>query len=323
MFSQSTHPGNMPIRVLQFNVLNKFEQEGLKSIPAFAEAIKNGLVSPGIHYDIAKGRLKSPYASCDKKTIHIQEVFLSFMWSLSYSLFIIVDKGVQERVIRPDWKGEVVFDTNLLFKAKELLDWSLILNAYYDDWDLGLPNPERPNNEQEQFYCEKVNGIFENATCYILFHEYAHLALNHCDYSNSLKARSIHELSPEEKKTFKRLEEQADDFAFSSLINGTENETEKLHKGVGIIIAHCAMLFMVHTPEKLTQVIHPDTDHRLENSISKLKLEDPLNDDYIWTIGCLACMEFFNIHKIPFSPIPREPKVLFKDYITTLQRIKN
>jgi hypothetical protein len=323
MYTKSTHPGNMPIRVLQFNILNKFESEGLKSIPTFNHALTNGLVSPGIKYEIDKNALKSPFASCSTKQINIQEVFLSFMWSLSYSLFIIIEKGVQERVTKPEWKGEIIFDTDLLIKANLLLDWALTLNVFYSDWDLSLPNPEQPNNPEEQFYCEKNNGLFENSTCYILFHEYAHLALNHCQYSSLIaKFKNGEVLTPEEIKLLKQLEEDADDFAFNSLVTGKETEQEKFHKGVAIILAHCAMLFMVHNPKKLKKTTHPDTDIRLENAIKKLHLNDALSEDYIWTLGCLACMKFSNIHNVILNITPKDPKPLFKDYMSEFDRLK-
>ena len=223
---------------------------------------------------------------------------------------------------KPEWKGEIIFDTDLLIKANQLLDWALTLNVFYSDWDLSLPNPEHPNNEEERFYCEKNNGLFENSTCYILFHEYAHLALNHCDFSNSLKQKTIDDLTSDEIKQFKGLENQADEFAFNSLVNGSESEKEKLQKGVAIILAHCAMLFMVRNPKNLKKKLHPDTDIRLEKAIAKLNLKDSLDEDYIWTLGCLACMKFFNIHNVILNITPKDPKPLFKDYMSEFDRLK-
>jgi len=322
MFPQSTHPGNMPIRVLAYNILNKFELEGLKTFPNFKEAIDKGLVSPGLKYHIEKETLKSPFARCETKQINIQEVFLSFMWSFSYSLFIIVEKGIQERVTKPEWKGEIIFDTDLLIKANQLLSWALTLNVFYSDWDLDLPNPERPNSKDEQFYAEKLNGLYENATCYVLFHEFAHLSLDHCEFAKTVRGKNISNLTAEEISKFKQLEAQADEFAFNALVNGSENEQEKFYKGVAIILAHCAMLFMVHNPKVIKQIKHPDTDIRLETSITNLNLKDPLNEDYIWTVGCFASMKFFSIHNIIVNISPKDPKSLFKDYMAEFEKIK-
>jgi len=323
MFDKKSHPGNMPIRVLQFNILNKFTNEGLANIPTFKESIEKGLVSAGLKYHIEEEQLKSPFADCNSKQINIQEVFLTFMWGLSYSLFVILEKAVQERITKPEWKGEIIFDIELLSKANQLLDWSLTLNVFYSDWDSGLPNPEKPNTEDEKFYVEKINGIFENSTAYILFHEYAHLALNHCDFVKSIRNKKISELTGDEIQEYKEIEIEADNFAFDTLISGTENETEKFHKGVAIILAHCSMLFMVKTPKSVKQRVHPDTDKRLEDAITKLNLQDPLSEDYIWTLGCLACMKFFNIHNILLNLTPKDPKPLFKDYMNEFEKIKN
>ncbi len=320
-FSQSTHPGNMPIRVLQFNILNKFEAEGINKIPDFVESIAKGLVVPGLKYNMEQESLRSPFARCATKQIHIQEVFLSFMWSLCYSLFIIVEKGVQERVTKPEWKGEIIFDTDLLIKANQLLSWALTLNVFYSDWDLDLPNPERPNSEEEEFYSEKLNGIFENATCYILFHEYAHLVLKHCEFSEQVKFKHLTELTKDEIKRYKELETQADNFAYNKLIKGSKTEDEKFNFGIAIILAHCAMLFMVYSPKNIKKIKHPDSDIRLQNSISQLNLTNPLNEDYIWTIGCFACMKFFNIHNIMVSIIPQDPKPLFSAYMAEFEKI--
>lgn len=322
MFSKSTHPGNMPIRVLQFNILKKFQIEGINNIANFKEAIDKGLVSPGLVYHMDKEPLKSPFASCESKQINIQEVFLSFMWLLSYSLYIIVEKGIQERVTKPEWKGEIIFDTDLFIKANQLFSWGLTLNAFYSDWNLDLPNPEKPNSNDEDFYSRQINSIFENSVSYILFHEFAHLALDHCEFSNTVRGKNKSELSEEERTKFIELESQADDFAFSALITGLETEQQKFHKGIAIVLAHCAMLFMVHNPKTIKQVMHPDTDIRLEKAILKLGLADPLNEDYIWTIGCFACMKFFSIHNILTSIIPKDPKPLFKDYMAEFEKIK-
>lgn len=322
MFSKSTHPGNMPIRVLAYNIINKFGTEGIKSFPNFKGAIDKRLVSPGLKYHIKKENLKSPFANCETKQINIQEVFLAFMWSFSYSLFIIVEKGVQERVTKPEWKGEIIFYTDLLIKANQLLNWTLTLNVFYSDWDLDLPNPERPNSNEEKIYAEKLNGLYENATCYILFHEFAHLSLDHCEFAKTVRSKKLSDLTTEDIAKFKQIETQADEFAFNALVNGAETEQEKFHKGIAIILAHCAMLFMVNNPKGIKQIKHPDTDIRLETSISKLNLKNPLNEDYIWTIGCFACMKFFNIHNIIVDILPKDSKPLFKDYMAEFEKIK-
>ena len=126
----SNNPGNMPIKALAYNMLNKFTQEGLRTIPQFKEAIEKGLVNPVLKYCIEEESLKSPFANCDSRQIVIQEVFLSFMWAFTYSLFVIQEKGIQERVTKPEWKGEIIFDTKLLINANELLTWALTLNIF-------------------------------------------------------------------------------------------------------------------------------------------------------------------------------------------------
>jgi hypothetical protein len=311
----------MPIRVLQKNIVNTFRQIGHGSIPNFTDPIRKGFLNPAIKYSVSKSCIKFPYADCTTKQININEVFLSYIWSLSYSIFVIFEKAVLD--MSDDWDGIIRFNTKLLIQTKKLLDWALSLNAFYSNWDFLLPNPEKPNNKIESDYCLKINGLFVNSVSYILFHEYAHLAFDHCSFSNKLKKKLKSNWTDEEVAKYRQFEKQADDFAFDSLIKQAVNEEDRFKIGLSIVLAHISMLLSTYDPRLLKQAYHPDTDIRLESAILKLNFMNEDYIDYMWIFGDIACMAFFKIHNIRLSLRKSNSKEMFKKFMEEFEKLKN
>lgn len=50
-FLQSTHPGNMPIRVLQNNVIHHFENARVDTLKKHKEWVNAGKIQPGMGYN--------------------------------------------------------------------------------------------------------------------------------------------------------------------------------------------------------------------------------------------------------------------------------
>lgn len=322
VFSQSTHPGNMPIRVLQNNVIHHFENIRDDSLSRHIEWVKKGKIQPGIKWLIEKKKVRTPYADCCSKEIVIQEVFLSYIWAITYALVVIYEEAIQKKIIKGEWNGIIELDTPILNDAEKLFIWALSLTDEYSDWVLNLPNPEIQKSEQENFYAEKINGIFLDIIVFILFHECCHLVNDHCDFRKRIGNKSLSELTAEEKQSYKELENEADIFAIESMVWIADPNQYKLIKGLSIVLANIALLFVLKHPKMVKSATHPDVDTRLHNCLEYLGQDLPTYD-YVWYLACFACRLFFGFHSIPLkSEIANDSIELFNRYLAVFDEIK-
>ena len=321
-FLQSTHPGNMPIRVLQNNVIHHFENARVDTLKKHKEWVNAGKIQPGIQWMIEKEKVSTPYANCISKKIVIQEVFLSYIWAITFSLVVIMEEAIQKKMISGQWNGVVNFDTPLLQQAEKLFNWALSLTDKYSDWDKNMPNPETQNTDEKKFYSGKVNGIFLDIIVYILFHECCHLVNDHCEFIKKVGNKNLSQLTEMEKENYKALENEADLFAIESLIAPTDLDKHKLVKGLSIVLANISLLFIVKHPKQLKSVTHPDIDTRLHNSLEYLG-DDLPSFDYVWYLACFACRIFFGFHHIPITLEPANDSLeLFYRYLSVFDEIK-
>ncbi len=322
IFAQSTHPGYMPIRVLQNNVIHHFENVRDDALEKHKRWVDSGKVQPGIKWLIERERPISPHADCVTKEIVIQEVFLAYIWAIIYSLVVIYEETIQKKMIAGMWKGNVELNTPLLQNAERLFLWALSLTDKYSVWNKGLPNPEFNGSADEKYYAEKVNGIFLDAIVFILFHECCHLINDHCVLINIGHKKSIDQLTQEEMQNYKAIENEADIFAIQSLIDPTDNDQFKLVKGLSIVLANISLLFIVKNPKHLKSDTHPDIDTRIHNFLEYLGHDLP-SFDYLWYLACFACRIFFSFHNIPVKNEPATTSIkLFYKYLTVFDNIK-
>jgi hypothetical protein len=322
-FSQTSHPGNMPIRVLQNNVIHHFENVRDGALERHKQWVASGKIRPGLKWLIQKERVATPYADCDTKEIVIQEVFLAYIWAIAYSMFVIYEEAIQKKMINDQWKGNVELDTALLRDAEKLLNWALTLTNRYIDWDMSLPNPETHKSIEEKFYTEKVNGIFLDMIVFILFHECCHLVNDHCKHFFGVCSKVLKQLSQSQIQNYKALENEADIFAIESLISSTDTNQWKLVKGLSIVLANISLLFIVKNPKRIKSATHPDIDTRLHNFLEYLDQDLP-NFDYLWYLACFASRIFFRFHRIPVKNDPANTSIdLFYRYLSIFDNIKN
>ena len=108
-FNAKTHIGCQPIRVLKFNILDRWENLH----PAFSQEyhalVKKHGLKPCVNYDCAEraifdsafpDELAVPFVGGNKE-ITIQETFLSFVWAMCYSHLVLADK-CSKCAISPD-----------------------------------------------------------------------------------------------------------------------------------------------------------------------------------------------------------------------------
>lgn len=336
MFTQQSHLGQYPIRVLRHNLPHTIVTHRPEKRQFLENKISEGKINPQIICKISNefGLIK---VDADSNQIEIHEQFLAFLWSFIYSTFVIVEEGVQTKILLSGsnlWDGKIDNSRPIVIRAQELYIWSKDLPKVFSNYPMNLPNPEIFYSAEEQFYINKVNGIYLKAVTYLVNHEIAHLVNNHIDTLRPLnvKLKNHIQLSEDEKTTYKTIEGEADQYAREAMIEQDDDEKIKLINGLSIILAHCASLFAIKHPSSLTENVHPDIDNRLFHSINFLNLQEQKNIDYIYLVGAISLNLFFAFNKVELDKIgftlqvPKEmedPKDYFSECLRIVDNIKS
>ena len=288
-----------PIEVLTGNIIHAFENANPLSLNAHLNATESGLIARQIDYDNGCDKVKTTHAKKESREIYLQETYLSYLWSLIYSILVMYEEGVQKPLINNQFTGVIDSSNPLLYRARCLYEWAISLPTEYSHWDEQLPNPRNHLNDKERFYAERANGIYQDAVAYNLFHEFAHLTLGHDAYFDETPPIDMTE---SQKADRIQIENEADSFAFNMLIDSGAPDRERLAKGLAVIIANIGSLLVVNSPSNLSQSTHPDLDDRLHRALMSLNLEEEINQFYGWYLGCLAIRLFVIKHGLEEEP---------------------
>jgi len=310
-----------PITVLWGNIVHTFENVDDASLKMHQEATESGNLSNAIAYDNRKEKVRTPYADIHTREINLQETYLSHLWAFIYSVFVMYEEGIQKPLINNTFDGSLKFETPLLKRAKLLFDWSISLTNSYSEWNEKLPNPRTYNSNKEKFYAEKVNGIFQYAVAYIMFHEFAHLTLRHDSFFLGVDMNNMDESEIAERV---QVENEADQYAFNMLIKDQNDEKQKWLKGLSILLATCSALLITSTAQGIKQSSHPDLDQRMLNVLQGLNLATKEAQFYCWYL-CSFSIRFYLIkHNIdvPAGKYETEQDAFFS-YLDLLDEIKS
>lgn len=172
--------GKSPINCLTSNIIDTFENMNEHAKELLSRAVANGRVNPEIDY-INDKKFRTPYVSLNNGTMSLQESFLCFMWCISYFIFFLSEELNKEQ----EEDGVCgAFDLNKTperTRAFNLFNWGVSIQKEWTDWDISLPNPQScaELTDLEKSYICKVNNIFCHGVAFVLFHEFAHLNLDH------------------------------------------------------------------------------------------------------------------------------------------------
>jgi len=319
-FNPATHKGTQPIRVLQYNVIQWFENSD--SIKEMKEVINKQGLQGGISYCINENPIinsqddfnhQIPYIDINKKIV-IHETFLSYLWTLCYSVFVLFDEAIKRPLLEGSYKRVLTNQSKLARKAFLLFKYGISLIRIYSKWDkINLPNPEE-YNEHEAYYIEKANSVFLFATTFILLHELAHVKCGHIDFHREASKKNIS--IPNNK--IKKEEYEADELATKSILKKITGNREKINIGIGLLAGLCSLLFFGSV---LTSSNHPDSDERIRLLLEKLNLED---EDNMWGVACLAFKLWDNSYNINLN-WPKKVdtyKELFYSILKQLEKYK-
>lgn len=300
--------------MLHNNIINFFENTTELSSSIHREHVENGKVSENILFDNSDLPINFPFVNLDTKEITIQETYLSHLWSFTYAVFVIYEEGIQKKLLDNTFKGNIDLNPPLLNRANQLLSWSMSLKDKYSDWNRNLPNPDIDYSikNDETFYIEKINNLFQSSVAFLLYHEVAHLVNNHSSYYFGFNNENYEEIQ--------ELEKEADEYAFSMLVQ--DDEKNKIEKGLSIIIIFCSGL-MLSNKLNLKQKKHPDIDQRLLTILNKLNFDEIEHEFYVYYLGSYILQMYFQKEKIPFKQeICDTHKELFFKYLNQVDKIK-
>jgi hypothetical protein len=273
------HEGLQPIRVLQHNITYNFENTHPEFIEEMKKLISKAGLKPGITYYIYEEAIRHttkyfksqmPHVT-SKKKIALHETFLSYMWIICYSVWILYDEAVAKPIQKQQsGPGINVIDEEAIRSAQELLDYGKSLIGKYLPWEKArLPNPEE-YSIAEDFYITRANSLFGFAINFILCHEYAHVEKRHHDQAALANSQ--------QRKQFER---EADNRAIELTLKGRNGENDKSVE-LGILMGLSALLFLKSNTTGGPH--HPDTDWRIKNYLNQL---NPTNESPIWGIATL------------------------------------
>ncbi|MFA6016391.1 MAG: phage exclusion protein Lit family protein [Gallionellaceae bacterium] len=308
-----------PITVLWGNIVHTFENVDASSLRMHRAVTHSGKLSESINYDNGKEKVRPPSADTKTREIYVQETYLAHLWAYIYSVFVMYEEGVQKPLINNTFDGSLTFETELLERAKTLFDWAVSLTREYSEWDEKLPNPRTHNSDKEKLYAEKVNGIFQHAVTYLMFHEFAHLTQGHDSFFIGMG-----DLSDADIAERIQIENEADQYAFNMLIKDHGDEKQRWTKGLSILFVIFSALLITSKARNIKQKSHPDLDNRILNVLHGLNLKTEEAQFYCWYLCSFAVKFFLLKHNINVRSGEFETaQDAFFYYLDLLDEIKN
>jgi hypothetical protein len=302
-YNPGTHNGYLPIRTLQHNLIDWFENvtpDFLEEI--FYETEFNGL-QKGIGYKIERQPITIASEITPQRKIWLYENYNQFLWTVSYSLIVLFEEGIQIPILSGRYNGTVDYDNIHIRRAVATFKEGFNLFKDYNDWVFfDLPNPEK-FVEYEKTYIEKANGIFCAAMTFTLLHEFGHQYYGHLEVNPT----------PEESK---KDEFNVDDFAYDKFATKFDTKYATTIK-LGVVVALVSLAFFDDTIKGGEQ--HPDPDQRILAQLQKMNLDEK---DNLWGVASLAFRLWSIAYDKPFD-FPTEVENYRELFDLTLQRISD
>ncbi|PQV52194.1 phage exclusion protein Lit family protein [Paraburkholderia sp. BL21I4N1] len=266
-----------PILALQGNMLHAFENPNGSAVKLLEDAAAEGIVSPEIDLIIDELPPMTPSVSRqvgEAARIHLHITQLELMWAFVYGWVVLYEEAVQRPWMENRYNGRILLETTLTQRAAALLDWATGLRTTYRAWPDRFPSPRYALDDQEYEYALKVNGIFQSAVAFLLFHEFGHVTQRHLDaiIRNDTDAGAL--------ATAIAMEREADDYAFRILLSGNDDEATRRTKGWAVLSPALSSMYLVDGRARVYQARHPHLHHRVQGILSKLNFHEDRNRFY-------------------------------------------
>lgn len=277
-----------PVLALEHNVTWAFENATPYSGESLSEAVRNGQVSAeiGLNCNQSDAPPKGPILhrpnSKAVPEMHLSLKHLELLWSFIYSWMVIYESGIQKPMLKGSWNGSLDITNPVIQRALQLRDWSASLRTSPSKWPVDLPSPLHYPSEQEQWYGEKANLVFQQAAAFLLGHEYAHALGKH-----------LEAITPDVSDYEAVLaEKEADVRAFESLVDLATDDDQKLDKAWAIISALLSSLYLCPDMKMaFRQRRHPQLHHRLQHFLNMLNFKGEQYQTY-FPLLCGITLEY-------------------------------
>jgi hypothetical protein len=308
-----------PTMVLEHNITSRFELGNDFFRDQITEKVNNTDIMPFIDYKTDRENILPPCADCIQKAIRVQEHFLDFLWAFIYSSFVQIENNMKEQL------GDVGIGETIVKRAQLLMAWALSLLKNITNWDIQLPHPRKDDvADEEGYYEKKVNGLFVDTLCVLLWHEAYHIINGHCK-------EKLKETDREKDNLFSQdCEREADINAMEILIDGELDQEKRMRKGIPILFAFITPLFLIKNAEALNQDTHLDLDVRLGNMINLLNITDQKQAYYLYAFGNVLLEKYYNMNSVLFQNYNihkpniagKTPNDIFDEYLDKIRQLK-
>lgn len=268
------------LEILGNNIIHRFEELYGKRNCILERKYKR--VGANINC-IMCGKIFPPYAK--DREIFLHKDYVSFLWGFIYGSWVQYEEWIVKEELNQ--LGENHHQNPLVIKhAQKVLELTLENKKYLYTNELPYPNI-RSKIEIENDYMAKVNAIFLDALCLILFHEVYHIKSKHYEhwkeYSNAKKIL---------------CEKDCDMYALKTVFKNFVplNECQFNTTMMSTLHAFAAMLFLLDDPLQIIQEDHPDLDVRLSNIIESLDLQNKYKKYYIYKYADTLLRHFCRCH---------------------------
>lgn len=307
-FNPNIHKGEQPIRVLHHMNIWMFQN----THPNFPNELslafdKNGL-SKTVDIVYGENKVKGPFIRVQNKRIVLQETFLSYLWCVTHSIYVIYVLKIEQPKINQR-AGKEFYSKNEedLNNAEELFEYAKSLISTYAKWDKkSQPNPEIYLAEKRDLI-EQPNCFYTEAVKFILCHEYTH-GIKHLDVLNSGEEVEL--------SGYINFEKEADSDAIDLMLKGIfPNKINELPIQIGITIGLLSMFFFKATTENK---IHPNTEDRLVDALEQMEISD---NHYAWGIALVGLRLWDEQFGLDFKwTIDKTDKEQFYDLIEQIKQ---
>ena len=266
-----------PILALLNNIVAAFENPNGSAVGMLRTCIADGGISQELelcHDESSPVGPKVIKVADEPACIQLHVAHLELLWSFVYGWVVLYEEAVQRPSLDGRFDGRVLLDSELTARAAELLEWASSLRTNYSRWPAGLPMPRPTRAGVERDYCLKVNGIFQSAVAFLLFHELAHVVQRHIGIVDR------NDVGPAALATAIEMERDADDFAYRMLVPADADEPERMLKGWAVLAPALSSLYLIDGRVGLFQRRHPHLHHRIQDLLAKLNFQDGANRDY-------------------------------------------
>lgn len=267
---------------LQHNITSRFEHlYGKKNI---AKDIENQVISP--EFDcVMDGELFAPKAKGNK--IIVQVNYLSYLWGFIYGAWVQFEELMMKDELIQQGRTDITQNQAVIERAQTILSHTLNTMSY--SWPEGYPSPNLTSTiDEENFYASKVNGIFVDALCILLFHEVCHIKSKHYENWDNF-----------DDETKIQCEKDCDAFALKVVVaDYLDTSVEEYNtKMIAVLMAFATMFFLLKNPLLIIQKKHPDLALRLANMISFLDIQEDGHLYYIYKFADILLRHFREMHK--------------------------